>query len=155
MANQLKGFTILEALIGLMLMSIIIGLIFTTINLIGKQLSLFKKENTEILEYNLFNTVFKNDLHNSRDYKINNNHILFVKYDDTKVRYSIEKPNVIRKKLNVLDTFKIKIIDYNFNNQSKSNQNKLHLKLRLLDETIDANYFFNNSVSKIINTKLF
>lgn len=151
MTKKMKSFTILEALISLMLMSIIIGLIFSTINLIGKQLSLFQKENTEILEYNLFNSVFKNDLHNSSDFKINDNQILFIKYDETEVSYSIEKPNVLRKYQSVLDTFKIKVLEYKLN----SDQGEFEMKLKLLNEIINTNYFFKRGVSKTINSKFF
>jgi len=53
---KIKAFTILEALISLMLISIIIGLVFALINFMNKQLTEISKENMDELEYNLFNT---------------------------------------------------------------------------------------------------
>ncbi len=155
MTKKLKSFTILEALISLMLMSILITLIYSTINLIGKQLSLFQEENTEILEYNLFNSVFKNDLYNSSNFKVNYNQILFIKYDGSEVNYTIQKPDILRKNKVTIDTFKIKILDYKLNTQLKSNDGQFELRLKLLNETINTNYFFKRGISETINSKYF
>lgn len=155
--KKLKGFTILEALISLMLISIIITITYSLSNLIGKQLSLFTEENNQVLEYNLFNTTIISDIEKSNDFNIDNEVLVLKNYNNTEIRYSINKHEVLRQNTVGIYTFKVRVIDYLFLNTDELNPlNKtFRVSLNVLNDTINANYFLNKNRSEIINNIYF
>lgn len=158
MKNKLlKGFTILEALISLMLISIVISITYSLTNLIGKQLSLFEEENGQILEYNLFNTTIMSDIEKANDFNIDNDILVLKSYDNTEIHYSIEKYHVLRQSAIETDTFKVQVIDYIFVSDGELNPlNKtFRVSLNVLNDTINTNYFLNKNKSEIINNIYF
>ncbi|MEW4923115.1 hypothetical protein [Algibacter sp. 2305UL17-15] len=151
----LKSFTILEALISLMLMSIIIVITYSIFNLIGKQLSLINEEHTQVLEYNLFNSTMISDIEKSNDFDIMNNELILKKYDETEIKYVFKEDYILRHNAIKIDTFMVQVIGYAFlNNDSDKSLNKvLNLKLSVLNDTINTHYFLNKGNSEVINAK--
>lgn len=152
----LKSFTILEALISLMLMSIIIVVTYSLFNLIGKQLSLFNEEHSQVLEYNLFNSTIINDVEKTNDFVIINDEFILKKYDETEINYTIKKDYILRQNAIKTDTFMVRVINYEFLNNNINPLNKiLQIKLNVLNDTINTNYFLSKDNSEIINTMQF
>lgn len=152
----LKSFTILEALISLMLMSIIIVVTYSLFNLIGKQLSLFNEEHSQVLEYNLFNSTIINDVEKTNDFVIINDEFILKKYDETEINYAIKKDYILRQNAIKTDTFMVRVINYEFLNNNINPLNKtLQIKLNVLNDTINTNYFLSKDNSEIINTMQF
>ncbi len=157
MNKHFKGFTILETLISLILISIIIGLTYSIFNLIGKQMALLEEEYTQVLQYNLFNTTIKNDIKKSTNYKINNDQLILINYNEANINYSIKNNRILRQNNIKTDTFNINLISYRFfkKNQSDNYEKTFQVSLLLLNDTINANYFLNKSISEVINTMYF
>ena len=155
--KQLKGFTILEALISLMLIGIIITITYSISNLIGKQMSLFTEESNQVFEYNLFNTTIMSDIEKSNDFNIDNELLVLKNYNNTEIRYNINKHEVLRQNAEGIDTFKIQVIDYLFLNNDELNpfNGTFQVSLNVLNDTINANYFLNKNRSEIINNIYF
>jgi len=155
--KHFKGFTILETLISLILISIIIGLTYSIFNLIGKQMALLEEEYTQVLQYNLFNTTIKNDIKKSTNYKINNDQLILINYNEANINYSIKNNRILRQNNIKTDTFNINLISYRFfkKNQSDNYEKTFQVSLLLLNDTINANYFLNKSISEVINTMYF
>lgn len=152
--KTLKGFTILEALISLMLMSIIITLTYALFSLTEKQLSLFKQENFEVLEYNLFNSTLLRDIEKSTRFEYTE-HVLFIEnYDASTIYYSINKQYILRQNDVKVDTFNLKVIDFGISNSNDADATVL-LTLDILNDTISANYFFKKDNSELINATFF
>ncbi len=156
-SKQLKGFTILETLISLMLMSIIIGITYSLFNLIEKQLSFFKKDNTQILEYNLLNATMMSDIDASCAFNIVDNMLVLKNYDNTEEFYSLNREYVLRQKNAEVDTFKVRVIDYDVLKPAVANSQNTTFQIRLnvLHDTINAFYFLKKSNSEIINSHYF
>lgn len=157
--NNIYAFTILESLITLMLISIIIALSYALISLIGKQLSLFEKENNQIMEYNLFNSTLINDINNSSGFELDNNNLILASYDKQRISYSIQKNYILRHQQQriELDTFKILVVSNSFFISDGKNQSKDLLKLRLgvLNDTVTTNYYLQKNNADVINKTLF
>ncbi|HEX9600813.1 MAG TPA: prepilin-type N-terminal cleavage/methylation domain-containing protein [Mariniflexile sp.] len=151
--KQLKGFTILEALISLMLMGIIITVTYSLFNLIGKQLSLFEKENAEVLEYNLFNSTLMRDIDKSNDFIVDDDKLVLKNYNNNDVYYNLNGHYVLRKNAVKTDTFKVRILDYKFINNDVENpvNTTFQIALNVLNDTINAYYLLEKNNSVIIN----
>ena len=152
----LKGFTMLEALISLMLMSLIIVISYSLFNLIVKQLSLFNEEHNQVLEYNLFNSTLMSDIESAHNFDIINNQLTLRKYNETELNYTITANYILRKNTIKTDTFKVQVINYEFVEKRNASLNKtLQIKLYALNDTIKTNYFLNKDNSEVINAKYF
>jgi len=152
--KHLSAFTILEALISLILISIIIGLIYSLIDIIGKQMSVFGIENNQILEYNLFNTTMKRDIENAVNYEVLNNEIRLDYYDTKRVSYTRKEDIIIREVFNDPDTFKLNIISYKIYAGPAQKEDKMvEIEMNILNDTIRTNYFLTKNISEIINSK--
>jgi competence protein ComGF len=154
MTKHFKAFTILEALISLMLISIIIALSYSLINLIGQQLSLYEKENTQVLEYNLFNTTLKYDIETSTDFDmLNTEQLVLSYYNKQPTTYTFTNKAILREHTVATDTFKIQTNEVTFINQPNSKNSILNINLTLLKDIIHANYIVNKEVSELINNR--
>lgn len=151
--KSLRAFTILEVLLTLMLMGIIITISYALFNVLGKQLSLFEKENINELDYNLFNYAIKSDIDKADDFDIRGDELFLHYYDNTTIHYKVSRNDILRRHAKSTDTFKIHVTDFKFSqNSSDKPLNKIfELSLVVLKDTINANYFLNKSVVEDIN----
>ncbi|RKM85126.1 hypothetical protein D7030_08330 [Flavobacteriaceae bacterium AU392] len=133
-----------------MLMSIIITLSYVLFNLVGKQIYLFEKENITEMQYNLFNTTIINDIEASHNFNVEENQLILEYYDDRIINYKIEENYVLRKNKVKTDTFKIGVVDVKHIKNNELNQT-FQLNIKLLKDTIHANYFLNKNISNVIN----
>ena len=156
MTKQLKGFTITEALLSMLILSIIISLSYLMFNVFNRQMRLFEKENTELLQYNLLNKTIKYDINVAHKFDIENNTIILNKYDDSRVTYRFEKTLILRGKNESVDSFRLTVENYKILDLETPNKTKrLDLDLIVLNETITNHYFFNESDADRINKKYF
>ena len=155
--KKLKGFTILETLISLMLMSVIIVITYSLFNLVEKQMFLFNKNNEQLLAYNLFNLAIIKDINKANDFNISGDNLILKNYNDTSIIYSIKNESVTRENESVTEIFKVQVVNYKFmnNDVSKPLNKTLQIKLNVLNDTIIANYFLNKNNSEVINTMYF
>lgn len=155
-AKKLKSFTVLEALISLMLMGIIIAISYALFNVLGKQMSLFEKENIDELQYNLFNTAIISDIEKANDFKLINEDLILKNYNDTIIKYSIKANYILRMHSVKTDTFKVNVLTHNFIERNATTLDKiLEIKMELLNDTITANYFLNKNNAEHINSMYF
>lgn len=155
--NKLKSFTILEALISLILMGVIITLTYALFNVLEKQMFLFEKENTSELQYNLFNTSIKNDIENAHNFNLVDNELLLKSYDDLTIQYRIEDYYILRENSVKTDTFLVHVTSYNLSNTDEFRpfDKTLNITIELLNDTINANYFLKKDLADIINSMYF
>ena len=155
--TNIKAFTLLETLITVMLISVIIALSYGLVNLIGKQLHLFEKENTQVLDYSLFNSTLISDTYNATSFQSNANHLRLDYFDNTSIHYYINDKVILREFKERSDTFRIEAIDYSFRKSSTNKYSKdyLHIRLKLLNDTIRTNYYLKRSNAETINSKIF
>ncbi len=155
----LKGFTILEALISLIIMGIIITLSYSVYNLIERQMTLFQDENMSVLQYSLFNTAIKNDIYNAVDFKQTNNQLKLKYYSGSVTNYEIRKHLILRHHDIKTDTFKLKVINYEFSNLkqdvSRSSDQVFHISFEVLEDKIEANYYLRKNIAEAINNVYF
>ena len=120
-------------------------------------MALLEEEYTQVLQYNLFNTTIKNDIKKSTNYKINNDQLILINYNEANINYSIKNNRILRQNNIKTDTFNINLISYRFfkKNQSDNYEKTFQVSLLLLNDTINANYFLNKSISEVINTMYF
>lgn len=154
--RRLKGFTILEALLSLLILSIIISLTYLMFNLFNRQMLLFEKENSQVLQYNLFNKTIKYDVNAANGFDMEDNTLVLKKYDEGEVAYSFEKRLILRTQNETVDTFKLQVAKYKyFGGEEQEMSKRLEVSLKLLEETIEAHYFLTQNEAERINKRYF
>ncbi|TGV01056.1 hypothetical protein [Flavivirga rizhaonensis] len=153
----LKGFTILEALISLILMGIIITLSYTVFNLVEKQMTLFQNENTSVLQYNLFNIAIKNDIYNAENFIQNDNQLLLEYYNGASINYQVSKNFILRHHDIKTDTFKLNVLSHKFSQSdiTKPLNKILHISIEVLGDSINTNYYLKKDTANTINSFYF
>lgn len=149
--KQLKGFTILEALISLMLISIIMALTYQFVQFVGAQLYGFQKQNVEEIEYNVFNSTIHRDIAESVDYKLGDGELDLLYYDDSHLNYKFTDKGIFRQSQKSTDTFKLAVKYREVQLLSNDSLMVLKLKLDFLESEILTNYLLKKDLSKKIN----
>ncbi len=156
MTKQLRAFTILETLLSIMLISIIVSLSYLMLNLFNKQMILLEKENTAILEYNLFNNTIKCDINATNSYIIENETLILKQYNGLITTYRFNKENILRQKKKSIDTFNILTTDFKYVDIKNSiGRKRMMLTLEVLNDKIVSYYLLNKSIAETINKTYF
>ncbi|WP_353780192.1 prepilin-type N-terminal cleavage/methylation domain-containing protein [Winogradskyella sp. 3972H.M.0a.05] len=151
---KIKAFTILEVLISLVVMGIIIGLTYTLFNIMEKQLITYRNDNDVILQYNLLNTTLQRDIYYANYYEKEESTLVLFNYSEEKISYSFLNDKVLRAKQSIVDTFRVHVISHKFEIfNEKQNISKLDMKIKLLNEDVEINYFLKNDLAETINQK--
>lgn len=154
--KQIKAFTILEALISLLLIGIVIGIMYSLFNLLGKQLTKLQQENTEVTEYNMFNSTILTDIEKATSFNYYKESLELKFYDETNVLYEIKPRNILRRNTENTDTFELKVLNSQFFTVEKNDgYETLALSIKVLNDTVYANYFLKKNLSEIINKAYF
>ncbi|WP_422103866.1 hypothetical protein [Winogradskyella sp.] len=154
--KRISAFTMLEALISLILTGIIIALSYSLYTLINKQMAIFEKENTEIINYNLFNTTLLLDINQSTTCNFSEGQLILNNYLKPDVIYNFNKTVITRTVEGInSDTFKINILSKTFSAAATRQPPQLTVAFKLLNDTISAHYFLKQPPNTIINKQLF
>lgn len=134
-------------------MSAVVAITFSLFNIIGKQLSLFEEEHTQILEYNLLNSALIGDIEKANDFYHAEGQLFLEYYNDTEIIYSINPHFVLRQNQVKTDTFRLKTIAHEFIGDASNNHSTttLLMSFNVLNDTIKSNYFLEKDNAKIIN----
>ncbi|MBC7864663.1 MAG: hypothetical protein IAF38_16945 [Bacteroidia bacterium] len=112
-SKKIKGFSLMEVLFNLILISIVISCGYLGYNYAFNDLNLFNKVNTEISEFVQFNNAFVIDQSKCSIIE-RESELLKLKSDSSgNVIYTFNKNNVTRTKNDLTDTFHLKTLSIN------------------------------------------
>jgi len=155
--NHIKAFTILEVVISLALMSIIIAMVYSLYAMLSKQLYVYSDETELVNNYNQLHTLFARDVHNSTKLLTANEAIYLLSNSDS-IRYEKNANRLIRTSSGSIDTFMVKVPEFNFVKEDLllgNNIKRIQITYDLFGEQIEAVYFKDYGVSDTINKTFF
>lgn len=145
-----KAFTLTETVFGLIISSVLIGVIYTMFTSFNKQFITFQKQQLIANDYMVFNATFNKDIYNAATLYYNDETLHLKRYDETVIHYSF-KNNVIKRTYNEhTEGLFSKLISHTFEN--KEDHFTISLKLQFHDEIIDLNYYKKSRPDQIVNT---
>lgn len=155
--DKIKAFTILEALISLLIMAIIIGLTYTIISFFSKQFIYHNNYNNIILDYQLFESTFKRDLYLTDKIEADGK-ILFLKnYDESVIEYKFLNTGISRRMNNTTSHFDL---DYYGFSVSEAHQGSflsdnvtIKMSVKVPGDTIHQLFYKYIDQSETINKK--
>lgn len=131
--KHIKAFTVQELLIGLVISSIVIGMVYTIYVQFNKKLIMYGKDQSEIMEFNQFRQVFAKDICFAKDFSVEDNELRIDFFDAVYV-YKFLDNKIIRTRNTVEDVFKISGSKVFFKNYKEFKM--VSVSLKLLNENV-------------------
>lgn len=103
----MRAFTLMELLIGMIISSIVISFGYGAYSLIYKQFLSYKKVKKEIVDVMQLNSILHTDLAKAELISFNENKLTIDRKDDLPLLYDFNDSIILRKDIDVIDTFKI------------------------------------------------
>lgn len=135
--KALKAFTILELVIGLVISSIVISMVYVIYENISKQMIEYSLQQEELMEYNQFQSILFKDIKLAKELVIIDQKHIRLDMQSKQIDYFFYRDNIVRKS-NAKETFNLKVLGVEFNNREKvlEEQQTIKLKTSLLGQEI-------------------
>jgi hypothetical protein len=145
-----KAFTLTETVFGLIISSVLIGVIYTVFTSFNKQFVMFQQQQIVTNEYLLFDATFQKDLYTAVKVDYVDEIFSLEKYDETVVLYSLKDRKIQRSQEEHSEILHPTLLSHNF--QKDENHIELSLKLQVHGDTIQLNYYKHTTPDQLLNT---
>jgi hypothetical protein len=143
--NSMPAFSVLEALISMVVSAIVIGFVFVIFTILSEQMLEFKNQNQYVADLNRMTYSFNKDIFDSEKMLLSENQITFYSYSGEGVKYNLYPEYFTRTKNEFVDTFTIPIKQFRIDtiqNQTKKNVfQKLTLAVDVNKEPMKLKFF--------------
>jgi len=149
--KKVKAFTILELTLGLLIVSLVIGMVYFIYTNITQQIMIYSKNQEVLVGYHRFQEVFSRDVKLSKNIEFQDKQIEIDIFAE-KITYTVKENKIIRH-ARVNDTFNIKVSDvsYKMNDKLITKYNTIKLSTEVLGRNVVFFEFKPIPVSKKIN----
>lgn len=133
---HLRAFSIIEAIVGMAVAAIVMGLTFVIFSIISERMMDFKKQNQLINDMNRLTYSVNKDIFESDKMSFTEQQLYFYGYSGENVQYNFNENQIIRYKQEFADTFKIPLKQI-LVDSVKSQSNRLVFQKIKLNVTIN------------------
>ena len=155
--NSVAAFSIMEAIVGMAVTAIIMGIIFVIFSIMSAQLLDFKEQNEVIADMNRLTYSINRDIFESEKMNISDEQLVFNSYSGNKVAYAIAPEYMLRISETFTDTFHVQAavasIDSVKSRSGKIIFCKLKLNLQVKEENIDLKFFKQVHANELLEQK--
>lgn len=145
-----KAFTLTETVFGLIISSVLIGVIYTVFTSFNKQFVMFQSQQLITNDYLVFDATLNKDLYDAVHVAYLDEILSLKLYDETTIRYSFKNGTIERKCNDHTETVFSTLASHTF--QNEKNHSILSLKLLLHGESVVLNYYKKNTPEQLINS---
>ncbi len=155
--NNVGAFSIMEAIVGMAITAIIMGIIFVIFSIMSEQMLDFKNQNEVIADMNRLTYSINRDIFENQKMIISEEEIVFNSYSGNTIKYEIREKYALRTEETFTDTFHISVktvaIDSVKSNSGKIIFRKLNLGLEVNEENIDLNFYKRVYANELLDAK--
>lgn len=132
MANKLHiaAFSIVEALVGMAVTAIVIGLVFVVFTILSSQLATLKTQHQVVSDLNRLCYSLRKDIHESQIMVPQHDGVRFVTYSGESVVFTKESDYLLRKTAVFIDTFRIHVNQFQADTLSNEKKSLMFQRLR-------------------------
>lgn len=134
--THLAAFSILEALVSMVISAIVIGLIFVIFTILSERMLDFKEQNQYVADLNRMTYTFNKDIFESDQMLFSEDQITFSSYSGETVNYQLFPEYFLRSKNEFVDTFAIPIRQFKMDTIQNGSRKTVFQKLTL---NVDVN----------------
>ncbi len=152
--TNLKAFTILELVIGMVVSSLVISMVYSIYDNISRQMIQYKNQQDELMEYNQFQSIFHKDIKWSNEIVTMDSEKIALRGTSDTIVYNFLDNAIIRKATASLDTFGIRVINVTYPDKEEGVKNYeiIELTTRLLNNDVTIFESKRNTLATRINT---
>lgn len=141
----IPAFSIMEAIVGMAITAIIMGIIFVIFSIVTERMMDFKNQNQLVNDLNRLTYSINKDIFETENMNVAENEVIFKGYAGEIVKYSFQEEYILRSKESFVDTFQIKskqiIVDSVKNNSDRLVFRKLRLNVEVNKKVMDLRFY--------------
>jgi hypothetical protein len=143
--RSLPAFSIIEAIVGMAITAIIMGILFVIFSIVSEQMLDFKNQNEFVTDLNRLTYSVNKDIFENEKMNVLENEIIFNGYAGESVKYNFEEEYILRSRETFIDTFKVKwnriVIDSVKNKSHSIIFQKLKLNILVNGQEMDLKFY--------------
>jgi hypothetical protein len=149
LTKKYKAFTLTETIFGLIITSVLIGVIYTVFTTFNKQFFMFQKQQLQSNTYVLFDATFKQDLYKANAIHYENEQLILENYEEKTKVYTFKNDSITR----IFDVHSEIILTdvVSFTYEKQKAYHVVNLQVRMYDEIIKLVYQKKENPANIIN----
>lgn len=155
--NNVGAFSIMEAIVGMAITAIIMGIIFVIFSIMSEQMLDFKNQNEFTADMNRLTYSINKDIFENEKMSVLEEGIVFNGYSGNTVSYLVQEEYFLRMNEIFTDTFHINIngitLDSVKSNSGKIIFRKLKLNLKVNEEDIDLKFYKQVYANELLEEK--
>ena len=155
--HSLQAFSIVEAIVGMAVAAIIMGMTFFIFSIITERMLDFKAQNQIVNDFNRLTYSINKDIFDSEKMALNTNQVTFKGYSGEEVNYYFQEDFSLRIKESFIDTFAIKLNSIRLDSVKSSKMRKVYLKLKMNvianDSALDLNFYKRVYANELLKRK--
>lgn len=141
----LPAFSIIEAVVGMAVTAIIMGIIFMIFSIVSERMLDYKNQNGFVNDLNRLTYSINKDIFENEKMDVLENEIIFNGYAGETVKYNFEEEYILRSRETFIDTFKIKcsqmVVDSVKNKSQRIVFRKLKLNILVNEKEMDLKFY--------------
>lgn len=143
--NSIPAFSIIEAVVGMAITAIIMGILFVIFSIITGRMLDFKNQNQLVNDLNRLTYSLNKDIFDSEKMTVHENEIYFNRYTGERVLYQFSEHYILRNSETFIDTFRVKLNRMILDTvRSKSEQfvfQKIKLDIEVNEKEMDLRFY--------------
>lgn len=141
--NTFPAFSIIEAIIGMAITAIIMGIVFVIFSIVSERMIDYKNQNALVNDLNRLTYSINKDIFDNEKMTAIDNEVLFNGYSGEVVKYNFLDDYTLRSREEFIDTFKVKLKHMIIDSVKSNTHKKVFLKLKLNVEVNESNLDLN------------
>lgn len=154
--HNIPAFSIVEAMVSMVLTAIIIGLVFGIFTIVSEQLYDFKEQNQYTSDFNRLSYSMNKSVFESDKMIQNENEIIFLGYNGDSVVFVKNEDYILRSHKTFKDTFQLKVSEIIIDSVYNSNKSKVFQKIAfdvlLNEQRIPLHFYKPVYANQLINS---
>lgn len=156
--NNVAAFSLMEAIVGMAITAIIMGIIFVIFSIMSQQMIDFKNQNELIADMNRLTYNINRDIFENENMSVSEEEIIFNSYSGSTIKYAIQEKYALRTQETFVDTFHVSInriaTDSVKSSLGKIIFRKLKLNLEVNKEIIDLKFYKRVYANELLGEKI-
>ncbi|MBC8756042.1 hypothetical protein H2O64_15295 [Kordia sp. YSTF-M3] len=149
LSKKYKAFTLTETIFGLIISSVLIGVIYTVFTTFNKQFVMFQQQQLQSNAYVLFDATFKQDLYKANAISYKSDQLILENYKEKTKIYTVQKNSIIRNFDEHSEVILTNVLSFGYKKQDA--YHIINLQVRIYDETINLTYQKKENPANVIN----
>ena len=153
---NIPAFSIVEAMVSMVLTAIIIGLVFGIFTIVSEQLYDFKEQNQYTSDFNRLSYSMNKSVFESDKMIQNENEIIFLGYNGDSVVFTKNEDYILRSHKTFKDTFQLRVSEMIIDSVYNTNRSKVFQKIAfdvlLNEQKISLHFYKPVYANQLINS---